>query len=55
MDDICRCTGKLNCKMCEECFRYKMFREDRKSKEVTYNTYFEFPPATSDTECIYKL
>lgn len=55
VDDICRCTGRLLCEMCEKCFRYKMYQEDRKSKEVNYASYFQVPPATSDTECIYKL
>ena len=55
VDDICRCTGRLLCEMCENCFRYKMYKEDRASKEVTYNSYFERPPAISDTECVYKL
>jgi hypothetical protein len=55
VDDICRCTGRLMCEMCENCFRYKMYKEDRKSKEVNYASYFQTPPATSDTECIYKL
>ena len=55
VDDICRCTGRLLCEMCENCFRYKMYKEDRASKEVTYNSYFQQPPAISDTECVYKL